>query len=111
MASMRKALVVGINYYEYSSRLFGCVDDAHSVRAVLESHSDGSVNFGVKLHTATGPLDMVKRAKLKDAIRDLFAGDDEVALFYFAGHGHIETTGGYLLTSEAERGGRRCVSR
>jgi hypothetical protein len=79
---MRKALVVGINYYEYSNPLFGCVTDAHSVRAVLENHSDGSVNFGVRLHTATGPTDMVRRAKLKDAIRDLFAGDDDVALFY-----------------------------
>jgi len=101
---MRKALVVGIDYYEFGSSLFGCVSDAHSVRAALESHSDGSVNFGVKLLAATGPTDLVKRAKLKDAIRDLFAGDDEVALFYFAGHGHIETTGGYLMTSEAERG-------
>ncbi|HEX7961975.1 MAG TPA: caspase family protein [Terriglobales bacterium] len=101
---MRKALVVGINYYEYSSTLFGCVNDAHSVRAVLESHSDGSVNFGVKLFTATGQTDMVRRTRLKDATRDLFAGDDEVALFYFAGHGHIETTGGYLLASDAERG-------
>jgi hypothetical protein len=101
---MRKALVVGINHYEYSSPLFGCVNDAHSVRTVLESHSDGSVNFGVKLFTASGLTDMVRKTKLKDAIRELFTGDDEVALFYFSGHGHIETTGGYLLASDAERG-------
>ena len=60
---MRKALAVGINYYENGSPLFGCVADTHSVRAVLENHSDGSVNFGVRLLTATGPTDMVRRLR------------------------------------------------
>lgn len=30
--------------------------------------------------------------------------DTEIALFYFAGHGHVETTGGYLCSSECQRG-------
>ena len=46
---MRKALVVGINYYEHGSPLYGCVDDAHAVKAILERHGDGSVNFDVQL--------------------------------------------------------------
>jgi len=45
---MRKALVVGINYYQHGSPLFGCVDDAHAVKSALQRHSDGTVNFGVK---------------------------------------------------------------
>lgn len=101
---MRKALVVGINYYEHGSPLFGCVDDAHAVKAVLERHGDGSVNFGVLLLTGTGPTDTVGRSGLKDAIDELFRDDHEVALFYFAGHGHISTTGGYILASDATRG-------
>ena len=101
---MRRALVVGINYYEHGDSLHGCVDDAHAVKAVLERHADGSVNFGVQLFTGTGPTDTVTRPKLKDYIEKLFADDCEIALLYFAGHGYIESTGGYLLTCEAHRG-------
>ncbi|HEX2839384.1 MAG TPA: caspase family protein [Phycisphaerales bacterium] len=101
---MRKALVVGINFYQHGSPLYGCVDDAYAMKGVLEEHSDGSVNFDVKLLSGTGPTDLVTRNAMKDAARELFADDSEVALFYFAGHGHIETTGGYLLTSECRSG-------
>ena len=58
---MRKALVVGINYYAHGSPLFGCVDDAHSVKAILERHGDGSVNFDVELITGIGPAEAVSR--------------------------------------------------
>jgi hypothetical protein len=101
---MRKALVVGINYYEHVTALYGCVDDAHSVKSTLERHADGTVNFGVELFTGTGPTDVVSRSQLKDYIEKLFADDCEIAFFYFAGHGHIETTGGYLLASDSRRG-------
>ena len=46
---MRKALVIGVDYYAQLSKLFGCVNDANEVKAVLEKHGDGSVNFGVFL--------------------------------------------------------------
>ena len=101
---MRKALVVGINYYTHGSGLFGCVDDAHAVKSVLERNSDGTVNFAIKLLSGTGPTDVVSRSELKDQVRELFAGDSEIALFYFAGHGHIEATGGYLLGSDSKTG-------
>lgn len=99
---MRKALVVGINYYAHGGPLYGCVDDAHAVKSVLERNSDGTVNFAAKLLSGTGPTDVVTRFDLKEQIRELFAGDNDIALFYFAGHGHIETTGGYLLASDAK---------
>ena len=101
---MRKALVVGIDYYSSVSDLHGCVSDAHSVKRVLERHADGSINFDVKLLPGTGPSDPVSRAQLKDAVKELFAGDSETALFYFAGHGFVEVTGGYLITSECTSG-------
>ena len=93
---MRKALVVGIDNYANVSQLYGCVNDSFSVKSMLDRHADGSVNFGVKHLTATGPNDPVNREELREAIKYLFEGDGEVALFYFAGHGHIEATGGYL---------------
>ena len=102
--TMRKGLVVGVDYYAHVSPLYGCVNDAHSVKAVLDRNSDGTVNFATKLLTGTGPSDMVTRAGLRENIRELFAGECETALFYFAGHGHIEITGGYLIASDAKTG-------
>ena len=102
--TMRKALVVGINYYQHGASLYGCIDDAHGVKSVLERNSDGTVNFGVKLLSGSGASQPVTRAELKAQIQELFKGDSEIALFYFAGHGHIETTGGYLLASDTKTG-------
>jgi hypothetical protein len=101
---MRKALIVGIDYYEKVSRLGGCVNDAYSVKSVLERNSDGTLNFGVNLMVATGPTQTLSRRKLKDSIAELFKDDSDVALFYFSGHGYIDNCGGYLITSECEDG-------
>ena len=101
---MRIALIVGINYYEHGSDLFGCVDDAHAVKAVMERHDGGAVNFDCMLLTGTGKSDRVDRGNLKDSIKKLFETEAETALFYFAGHGHIEATGGYLLATDSSRG-------
>lgn len=106
---MRKALVVGINYYAHQSRLYGCVSDAYAVKSVLERHSDGTINFDVRLLTASSSGEAVPRSELRDAIRELFADDSDTALLYFAGHGHIESTGGYILPSDS-RGGDDGVS-
>jgi hypothetical protein len=100
----RKALIVGIDYYQAMSPLFGCVNDAHAVKAMLEHHSDASVNFDVKMLMGTGASQSVNRADLKNAVRELFSGHDDVELFYFAGHGHIEATGGYLCASDCQTG-------
>jgi hypothetical protein len=100
----KKALIVGVDFYEHISPLFGCVTDAHEVKAALERNSDGTVNFGVKLLTATGASDTVERQELKQSVIELFGDDAECSLFYFAGHGHIEATGGYLLCSDCKTG-------
>jgi hypothetical protein len=101
---MRKALIVGIDYYAHLRRLHGCVNDAHSMKAVLEKHSDGSVNFAVLLLTGNDSQTVVSRAELKHRVEDLFSGDSDIALLYFAGHGHIERTGGYLCGSDCQAG-------
>ncbi|QIH11005.1 MULTISPECIES: caspase family protein [unclassified Pseudomonas] len=101
---MRIALIVGINHYEHGGSLYGCVDDAHAVQAVLARHGDGSVNFDCKMFTGTGPTDRVERSLLKDRVEELFKAQADIALFYFAGHGHIEATGGYLLATDSRRG-------
>lgn len=101
---MRKALIVGVNHYQHGSDLYGCVNDAYNVKNILERNSDGSVNFDCKLITASSSRETIERGKLKDDVENLFSTKAEIALFYFAGHGHIEATGGYLLASDAKRG-------
>ncbi|MHB8156140.1 MAG: caspase family protein [Desulfocucumaceae bacterium] len=101
---MRKALVVGINYYRSVSNLYGCVNDANSVKNILERNSDGTVNFAIKYLSSDGPDNPISRLELKEAIRELFADDIDTALFYYSGHGYIETTGGYLITTECKYG-------
>ncbi|MDR2839217.1 MAG: caspase family protein [Azonexus sp.] len=100
----RIALIVGINHYEYANPLYGCVDDALAVKAVLERHGDGSVNFDCRTWLGTPAAGPVNRAALKDHVAELFKTQADIALFYFAGHGHIETTGGYLLATDSRRG-------
>jgi hypothetical protein len=99
---MRKALVVGIDHYQHIGGLHGCVNDAHAVKAMLDRHGDATVNFGVKL--LAGASDVIERSELKEAVRELFADDAEIALFYFAGHGYIESTGGYLCAGDCKTG-------
>ena len=101
---MRIALIVGINYYENNGGLHGCVNDADTVKNILERNSDSSVNFECQLLTASNSTESIKRGQLKDKIEKLFSTEAEIALFYFAGHGYIETTGGYLLASDTARG-------
>ena len=62
------------------------------------------MNFDCQLLTGTGPSDRVNRGDLKDQIEELFKTEAEIALFYFAGHGHIEAVGGYLLATDSRRG-------
>lgn len=101
---MRKALIVGINYYSQIRGLYGCVNDARTVKNALERNGDASVNFTANLVTAESDADAISRSTLKSLVRGLFAEDHEVALLYFAGHGHMEQTGGYLCSSDCSEG-------
>lgn len=102
---MRKALIVGVDHYTQIGNLSGCVNDAHSVKTALERNADGTLNFSSpQVLTGTGPTQLVRKKNLKDSVRQLFADDSEIALFYFAGHGYIEDTGGFLCASDSETG-------
>jgi len=102
---MRKALVVGIDHYAHIGGLNGCVHDAYAVKQMLDRHADGSVNFvQPKLIVGTGPTDIVERSELKESVRQLFVDDNDVLLFYFAGHGYLETAGGYLCAGDCKTG-------
>lgn len=91
---MNKALVVGIDDYPFCP-LHGCCKDANRIHDLLTRHEDGSPNFQVKKR-----LNVSTKAELKSLIKDCFSGDEEVALFYYSGHGQIDSVGGYLVTPD-----------
>lgn len=102
---MHKALIVGIDYYEQIGSLRGAVNDAYSVKAALERHADGTLNFPQpKMLIGTGPDALVSRSELRQAVQELFRDDSDIALLYFAGHGYIDSTGGFLCASDCAEG-------
>jgi hypothetical protein len=94
---MRKALIVGIDNYP-NAPLRGCVNDANDIAILLETNADGSPNFSIKITT-----DVVIKSKLKELIVDLFDGKNDVALFYYSGHGFINEIGGYIVTPDYKK--------
>lgn len=96
---MRKALIIGINYYENVSCLSGCVNDALAVQAVLERHSNGTKNFDVETILNVNSSSFTERKDIFDKIKEVFDCDD-TALFYFSGHGGADKNHGFLALSE-----------
>lgn len=101
---MRKALIVGVDYYSQIRGLYGCVNDAYAVKNALDRNGDGTVNFSAQLVTADSDANAISKKKLKELVKNLFAENHDVALLYFAGHGHVEQTGGYLCSSDCTDG-------
>lgn len=94
---MRKALVVGLDNYP-NSPLQGCAHDALAVSHVLKTHSDGAPNFSVRTE-----INVLTKGILSGMIRELFVDPNEIALFYFSGHGLINELGGSIVTLDYSR--------
>src|SRR5215471_6175463 len=92
---MKRALLVGIDAYP-SSPLSGCVNDAHAMHDLLQCNDDASPNFDCKLLVA--PSQAVTQAVLLTHLERLFARPADVALFYFSGHGTVDSRGAHLST-------------
>ena len=91
----RKALVVGIDDYP-GSPLFGCCNDANEMEKLLSTNGSGSINFSVMKKN-----NIKTKSELMTLIQLCFSGDADLALFYFSGHGHIDSIGGYLITPDS----------
>lgn len=107
---MRKALFLGINQYDHIQNLNGCANDAQQMSAVLSRHADGRPNFSSQVFVSTETN--LSKSFIEGKIRELFHGDLEVALFYFAGHGFFDddVNTGFIIPqnfSPAEKNGIR----
>jgi len=99
---MRKALVIGIDDYP-TAPLYGCVNDAIEFASLIESNGDGSPNFSVKRLTSNETE--VTSSVLLDSVTDLFSGEADTAVLFFAGHGIINesTNAGYIVSQDAKK--------
>jgi Caspase domain len=100
---MKRALIVGIDDYP-NVPLSGCVNDAVAIANTIEKNGDGSPNFSVRLLTSNEAD--VTTAVLNQAIEELFVGDADTVLFFFAGHGIINpiTNTGYIVSQNGAKG-------
>ena len=86
--------MIGIDNYK-ASPLGCCCNDTKEMGLLLSKHGDGFPNFNVKTQNNIGT-----RGELRRLIEELFRGDDDIALFYYSGHGYIDSLGGYLVTPD-----------
>ena len=100
---MRRALVIGIDDYA-TAPLNGCVADANSIADLLERNGDGSPNFNVRRLISSD--EAVNTDILASQIEDLFKGDADTVVLFFAGHGIINpaTNSGYIVSQNGSKG-------
>ena len=101
---MKRALLVGIDYYENFQQLYGCANDAAAIHPLLQRNEDGGPNLDCRLASADDAATHVSRDRLKEMIRELLSGGAEFALLYFAGHGAPTDGGVALVTSDGTDG-------
>jgi hypothetical protein len=99
MRTAGRALIIGIDDYP-KAPLSGCVNDALAIGRMLETHANGDPNFSVI--ALTSDTSAVTTDRMHAAITQLFKGDADNVVLYFAGHGVIneETNAGFLVSQD-----------
>lgn len=92
----KTALIIGIDNYNGSNDLSGCVNDAKAIKNILEENEDGTKNF----ETKTIFDDKATRKNIRRGIKELFKSSCDVALLYFSGHGYKDENDGFIVTHD-----------
>lgn len=100
---MRKALIVGLNYYDTRNTLPTCVSDAQRVETLLKKNSNGIENFSTSLLIGKEEKTRLSGRQLKISLMELFLEATETALFYYSGYGYFDNQTGYIITSDCLR--------
>lgn len=82
------ALLIGIDEYPHASHLNGCVNDAKNMENYLESREDFQANI-VSLKNAEATKENIVKT-FREHLGQ--AGEEDLTLFFFAGHGVEENT-------------------
>jgi Caspase domain len=103
MDTTKRALLVGIDQYQFMPQLRGCTADAIAMRDLLQRNDNGSPNYDCRVLTsADGPP--VTRELLRSQWHTLFDNFDGHVLFHFSGHGKPTSAGGVLVTQDGTPG-------
>ena len=96
------ALIVGVNFYAHQEILHGCVNDANEISNLFSYHGNDERNFEVKKLCAVESSSQIQSMDLLKEIKELFSNQhNDIALFYFSGHGGITSdNGGFIATSD-----------
>ncbi len=97
---LRRALLVGIDEYQYHNHLSGCINDVLALTPLLRRDAEGDKNFGCR--ALIGNREVVNRQALLQGLDELLSPGADVALFYFAGHGMPVANDVVLVTQEAK---------
>jgi hypothetical protein len=98
---MKRALLVGIDYYASGGNLSGCVNDVRALVPLLARNEDDSPNLDCRVLAGADAQSAVIRDGLLRQLDSLFAPGSDYALFYFAGHGTPHDGDVTLVTSDA----------
>lgn len=104
MSDSRGAVLIGIDDYPGSKKLFSAGSDARRVHGLLRENADGSPNFKCTLVTNEDQPEIRRVDVLEQAERLLLHSSVDVALLYFAGHGGVDDVGGFLLAQDSHSG-------
>ncbi|MEO8628573.1 MAG: caspase family protein [Betaproteobacteria bacterium] len=94
----KRAFIFGVDTYDRFSSLTGCVNDAMALEPLLASNEDGAPNFSVIARTSD--KNRITRATMLSDLDRLLVGGADVALLFFAGHGHVEHDELHLVTQD-----------
>ncbi|KAK1926005.1 putative metacaspase [Papiliotrema laurentii] len=86
----RKALLIGINYFNQSGQLGGCINDAHNVQKFLcERYNYRPEDMVILTDDSRNPRQIPTRANILQAIGWLVQGaqPNDALFFHYSGHG------------------------
>jgi Caspase domain len=100
----RRALLVGINTYNFAPKLDSAVADAEAMSSLLGYNHDRKLNYECRaLLDKMEDGSSITRSSLRKACRELFTDFKDDLLFYFSGHGVLTPFGGYLCTTDSKK--------